>query len=134
MSNCSILLIHTNMRFTTEQLAVLAAALPGVAAHGYVTGAEVGGVWYPGFDIQLAYEHPHPPVYGWDTAALDSGFVSPNSFATPDIICHINATPAALHIPVVAGQTVTVYWIQTWPSGHQGEASLMIPQKMPDLN
>lgn len=109
------------MQFTAQQLAVLAAALvPSVAGHGFVTGVKSGGVWYPGFDIQLYYQHPHAPVYGWDTTATDSGFVSPDAFATPDIICHRGGAPAALHIPVVAGSTITVYWTQSWPDGHQG--------------
>jgi lytic cellulose monooxygenase (C1-hydroxylating) len=108
------------MRSGTQYLAALAASLPSVLGHGYLTGASVAGVWYPGFVIQMYYEHPHPPVVGWDTAALDSGFVSPDAFQGPDIICHKNATPAALHVPVQAGQQVTVYWVSSWPEGHQG--------------
>ena len=113
------------MHFTAPQLAVLAAALPHVAGHGFVTGVKSGGVWYPGFDIQMAYQHPHAPVVGWDTTALDSGFVSPDSFATPDIICHRGGSPAALHVPVVAGSTITVYWVSSWPDGHQGTHTMV---------
>lgn len=110
------------MQFIPQQLAALAALLPSVAGHGYVTGVKAnGGIWYPGFDIQLAYEHPHPPVYGWDTQALDSGFVPPSSYTGPDIICHKNATPAALHVPVIAGGSVQLFWTSSWPDGHKGK-------------
>ncbi|KAK6440955.1 hypothetical protein LTR95_002826 [Oleoguttula sp. CCFEE 5521] len=108
------------MQFTVQQLALLASILPTVHSHGFVIGATVGKTWYPGFDIQLAYQANHPKVYGWDTKALDSGFVSPDSFATADIICHKSATPAGLHIPVTAGGQVTLYWSNSWPEGHQG--------------
>lgn len=45
--------------------------------------------------------------------------VAPDSFQTPDIICHKSGKPGKTHIPVVAGQAIQLYW-NTWPPGHQG--------------
>jgi cellulase len=45
--------------------------------------------------------------------------VTPDSYQTPDIICHKSGKPGKAHIPVVAGQTVQLFW-NTWPPGHSG--------------
>ena len=43
----------------------------------------------------------------------------PHSFGTDNITCHLGAKPGKAHVPVVAGQTIQLFW-NTWPSGHKG--------------
>jgi hypothetical protein len=117
--------------------------LPGASAHGFVNLIKAGGKFYPGWDLNYYYQTNPPAVAGWSTTALDSGFVSPlqptryqhpnkttpltppplqvtpDTYQTPDIICHKSGKPGKAHIPVVAGQTVQLFW-NTWPPGHSG--------------
>ena len=48
-----------------------------------------------------------------------NGFVSPADYAKPDIICHLEATPADLAVPVNGGDEVAIHW-DTWPESHKG--------------
>jgi cellulase len=104
-------------------LRVAASALAGavaVSAHGYATGLVANGVWYEGYDVNSAPYAPEPPVVvGWGTSATDQGFVAPDAFNTPDIICHRDSTNAAGHATVAAGESVFIKW-NTWPESHKG--------------
>lgn len=59
------------------------------------------------------------PVVGWITGATDNGYVEPNAFGDPDIICHRNAKNAKGHVTVQAGDKITLQW-NTWPDSHKG--------------
>ncbi|KAK6431095.1 hypothetical protein LTR95_012745 [Oleoguttula sp. CCFEE 5521] len=106
------------MHLSTSTLAVVALASQ-VQAHGYVNLFKTGGKFYRGFDLLDYYTTTPPAVPGWSTTALDSGFVMPDSYQTSDIICHKGSKPGKTHLPVVAGQTVQLFW-NTWPAGHKG--------------
>ena len=97
----------------------LVQLLPGASAHGFVNLIKTGGKFYPGWDLNYYYQTNPPAVAGWSTTALDSGFVTPDTYASPDIICHKSGKPGKAHIPVVAGQSVQLFW-NTWPPGHSG--------------
>ena len=49
----------------------------------------------------------------------DLGFVAPDQYGGPDIICHRNAKPASLSAKVEAGGTVELQWTE-WPESHHG--------------
>jgi hypothetical protein len=49
----------------------------------------------------------------------DLGFVLPDQYGGPDIICHRNASPASLSAKVEAGGTVELQWTG-WPESHHG--------------
>lgn len=90
-----------------------------VAAHGHVTGIEVGGTLIGGWDLAYGYTTTPPDVPGWATKALDNGFVAPSLFGTSDIACHLGATAGKTYATVAAGSTVNVKW-DTWPESHHG--------------
>lgn len=51
--------------------------------------------------------------------APDTGFVSPDGYGTPDIICHDSATAAGVSVPVEAGSTVDLvcmifFYVNRW--------------------
>lgn len=101
----------------------LAAGASLVSAHGYVASWEIGGVTYKGFDEQWATGQGQATgneFIAWSTSASDNGFVAPDAYADPDIICHRDATNAALNnATVAAGQTIKAVW-NTWPDSHHG--------------
>ena len=71
---------------------------------------------YAGFDTRIGDESSEPTV-GWKTPGdRDFGYILPNQYASPDIICHRNAAPAAV---VEAGGSVELQWT-TWPESHHG--------------
>ena len=45
--------------------------------------------------------------------------MSPAAYQSGDIVCHRGGAPAKFHLPVVAGQTVQLFW-NVWPPGHSG--------------
>lgn len=99
------------------------AALMGaaaVSAHGHTYGINVAGVWYEGYDpTSDPYKAHAPTVVGWTAANKDTGFVAPEAYASGDIICHVDATPARGYASVQAGDRIQVYWTP-WPSTHHG--------------
>ena len=106
--------------FTIPAIALAAiVALPTVSAHGYVSGVVSGGVWYAGTSPQWFYETTKPQQAGWFALDQDLGFVSPDAYTDPDIICHKNATPGTTYIPATAGDSIDLQWT-TWPSSHHG--------------
>ncbi|KEZ42747.1 hypothetical protein SAPIO_CDS6033 [Scedosporium apiospermum] len=97
-----------------------------VDAHGIADGLAVypggaaGGTYYRGYNPSFQYEKPPPEVAEWSTPQnLQNGFVAPAAYNTPDIICHLGATPGAVAIPVNAGDELGIHW-DTWPDSHKG--------------
>ena len=45
--------------------------------------------------------------------------MSPSAYASPDIICHLGATPAGAAAPVNAGDILEIQWTP-WPASHLG--------------
>lgn len=84
-------------------------------AHGHVASIIAGGVTYPG---AVPYNVPDDSV-GWPADNGDNGFVAPDAYTNPDIICHKSATPATSAATVAAGGDVTLVW-NTWPDSHHG--------------
>ncbi|PBP28833.1 Glycosyl hydrolase family 61 [Diplocarpon rosae] len=90
-----------------------------VSAHGTVSGIVADGV-YPGYSANYQYMATQPVVVGWSTPQdTDNGFIAPDAYADPNIICHKNATNAQASATVKAGGTVELQWT-TWPSSHHG--------------
>ncbi len=61
-------------------------------------------------------------VLPWRRAATKSvrnAFISPTAYASPDIACHLGATPAGAEAPVNAGDTLEIQWTP-WPATHKG--------------
>ena len=102
------------MAFTKS---ILSAALFAALAHGHghVKAITSGSNQYVG---GLPHAAPADAV-GWAAGNQDNGFVEPNSFGDPDIICHKGATPASNSVSVAAGGTITLQW-DTWPESHKG--------------
>lgn len=104
------------------QSTILTALLSAtyVAAHGHVTNIVVNGVYYEGFDINsFPYMSDHPAVAAWTTPNTGNGFLTPDEYSSPDIICHQNATNAKGHVTVKAGDRVNIQWTE-WPESHHG--------------
>ena len=103
---------------TSGVVAVLSLAA-SVAAHGHVVSLSVDGKTVKAFDLGDAYQNPVPQSIGWQTTALDNGFVEPAKFGTSDIACHLGGKPGKLFATVAAGSEVTIKW-DTWPDSHRG--------------
>ncbi|MCJ1285298.1 hypothetical protein MMC26_004638 [Xylographa opegraphella] len=74
----------------------------------------------PGYDPSFQFTNPCPIVAGWSSPEDSSlGFISPSNYSTPEIICHLGATPGATYVTVAAGETVELQW-SVWPSSHHG--------------
>ncbi|KAM0357304.1 hypothetical protein ACHAP4_006110 [Fusarium culmorum] len=100
-------------------LTLLLPAL-GISAHGHVDEIIVNGVSYQGYgSTDFPYMQDPPVVAGWTIEQADNGFVSPDKYDDPDIICHRDATPAKGHIELAAGDTLTLRW-SGWPENHSG--------------
>lgn len=91
-----------------------------VTAHGHVTNIVVNGVFYRNFLPNSDPYNPNPPkVMGWTAGNTDNGYVAPDAFQSPDIICHRSATPGKAHVAVRAGDSISIQW-DTWPESHHG--------------
>ncbi|KAK0727841.1 glycosyl hydrolase family 61-domain-containing protein [Lasiosphaeria miniovina] len=103
---------------------VLLASLAGAAlvvAHGHVSHIIANGVYYQNYDPgSFPYQSSPPKVVGWTANNLDNGFIEPNSFGGPDIICHKGATPGGGHATVAAGDKISIVWTPVWPESHVG--------------
>lgn len=103
-----------------QTAAVLGSLAASVSAHGYVQGVVAGGEWYQGYNPSFQYANPAPIVIGWsDPEDLGNGFIPPSNYSTPDIICHLGATPAGTSAKVAAGSVVELQWTD-WPESHHG--------------
>ncbi|KAL7928299.1 glycoside hydrolase family 61 protein [Trichoderma chlorosporum] len=89
----------------------------GVVGHGHVNNIVIDGVYYEGYDpTSFPYETNPPIVVGWTAADTDNGFVAPDAYQSPDIICHKNATNAGGHASVTAGASILIQWVPyPWP-------------------
>lgn len=89
-----------------------------VLAHGILTKFTANGVKYDGFATESIYKiqngNPAPDVAAWSTAALDRGYIEPNSMSTQDINCHKDAAPGVLTVEVAAGSSIDFVWAD-WP-------------------
>ena len=105
-----------------KRSAIAAASLwaAQVVGHGHVDTIIINGVGYEGYDAPSWYDSPDVhTVIGWTESATDNGFVAPDAYQGPDIICHRNATPALGHATISAGDKVFLHW-NTWPDSHKG--------------
>lgn len=89
-----------------------------VSAHSYVLDVDIHEKTYAGFKPTNGSIND-PVIVGWKTSAWDQGWLASESYSTPDIICHKNATNAQGHAPVTAGDKVHIQW-NGWPQGHKG--------------
>ena len=101
----------------------LAAGASMVSAHGYVSSWVIGGTTYQGFDEMWAVAQgtdTGDEFIAWSTSASDNGYVAPDAYTSADIICHRDATNAALNnATVAAGDKISLTW-NTWPDSHHG--------------
>lgn len=101
-------------------LATVIFMAAAVTAHGHVTNMVVNGVSYRNFLPNTDPYNPNPPkVMGWTAGNTDNGYVAPDAFQSPDIICHRSATPGKAHVAVQAGDSISIQW-DTWPESHHG--------------
>lgn len=108
------------MAYKSLQFLRVLSFVVGVAAHGHISNVVINGVSYEGYDGPRYYGNPNAPnVFGWTISQQDNGFVSPDAFGGPDIICHRDAVPARSHVEVKAGDTLTLQWTP-WPDSHHG--------------
>ena len=108
------------MGMLNRGLVVALAVAVGVAAHGHVANVVIDGVYYQGYGADsFPYMANPPTVIGWTANDPDNGFVAPDAFNGPDIICHKNATPGGGHATVKAGDSISLQW-NTWPDSHHG--------------
>jgi len=110
------------MSFSRVSAAIGAVVLlsRSVQAHGTVSGIVADGIYYLGYNPSFQYDSPPPTVVGWSVPDdLGNGPINPASYASPDIICHLSATPAGAAAPVKAGGTVELQWTP-WPTSHHG--------------
>ncbi|ORY13436.1 glycoside hydrolase [Clohesyomyces aquaticus] len=103
----------------TPLLLSLSLLTPLISAHGHVTGIVVDGKWYTGWNAEMKYQTPLPLTAGWQADNLDNGFVSPDAFGKPDIICHKSAKNGNAYVTAKPGSKVTFQW-NTWPVSHKG--------------
>jgi cellulase len=105
----------------TMLVAASALALAGKAlGHGYVSGVYANDVYYQGYNPTMQY-YPSVPagVVGWaDPSNLGNGPITPDEYTSPDIICHLSATPAQYYAEIPAGGKLTLLWTP-WPDSHQ---------------
>ncbi|CAG9951913.1 unnamed protein product [Clonostachys rosea f. rosea IK726] len=98
---------------------LLATATKG-AAHGFVRQMIVNGVAYGGY---LPNKYPSmskpPTLAAWSEKQTNLGFISPNEYTTPHIVCHRDAENAGGYVTVKAGDSVWLQW-NGWPTGHVG--------------
>lgn len=103
-----------------QTAALVGSLAASVSAHGYVQGIVAAGTFYTGYSPSFQYASPPPTVIGWsDPEDLSNGFIDPSNYTTPEIICHLGATPGGTSAPVAAGDTVELQWTP-WPDSHHG--------------
>ena len=92
-----------------------------VSAHGRIEKITTStGLVYEGWDPASSNTSTPPhPLAAWSASNLGNIFVPPSQFDTPNITCHFNGVPGALHVNVTAGDTLAVKWNE-WPVSHAG--------------
>ncbi|KAG4441799.1 hypothetical protein IFR05_002723 [Cadophora sp. M221] len=106
------------MRNILKIASVLSTLTTTTLGHGFVSGIVANGVytkgWQVGYWYDIVNKVPIPQSPGWYEEALDLGFVPPNEYQTPNIVCHKNAVNANVSATVAAGGTVQFQWT-SWP-------------------
>ncbi|KAL8383238.1 hypothetical protein RB595_006810 [Gaeumannomyces hyphopodioides] len=103
------------------------AILAGQAlAHSHIAYIVVNGQMFRGYDAKAGDTPAHlanPPaqVVAWSARNPDDGFVSPDNYTSPDMICHRDGAPAVAHAPVSPGDGIHIQW-NGWPQSHVGPA------------
>ncbi|EGS19579.1 uncharacterized protein CTHT_0040570 [Thermochaetoides thermophila DSM 1495] len=106
--------------FVSKTLISALAGAASVAAHGHVKNFVINGLSYQAYDPTVFPYMQNPPIVaGWTSANTDNGFVGPEDYSNPDIICHKSATNAKGHAVIKAGDSVYIQW-DTWPESHHG--------------
>ncbi|MCJ1249648.1 hypothetical protein MMC30_006874 [Trapelia coarctata] len=108
--------------FRFDALTIFAAllAVKHVTCHGIVSGIVADGTYYEGYSPSFQYQQEPPTVVGWSSPQdINRGFIDPNNYITPEIICHLGAKPAGTYATVAAGGTVELQWSE-WPVSHHG--------------
>jgi len=103
--------------FITTLTALAITTINLASAHSHINYVIVNGLLYQGFNPHM----PNNPdnIVGWLTTASDDGFVPPSNYSNPDIICHRDAKPAEAHVPIRAGEKMSIQW-NGWPVSHHG--------------
>ena len=108
------------MPSTTRTAASALAGAVLASAHGFVSNVVINGVNYQGYEVNnFPYQANPPTVIGWSSTATDLGFVAPDAFGSPDIICHRDSTNAQGIAEIAAGDSIFLQW-NTWPDSHKG--------------
>ena len=82
------------MSWAINPIATVISMAVAVSCHDHVTNSIVNGVYYRNFLPNTDPYNPSPPkVMGWTAGKTDNGYVAPDAFQSPDIICHRSATP-----------------------------------------
>ncbi|MCJ1462731.1 hypothetical protein MMC07_001334 [Pseudocyphellaria aurata] len=103
---------------TTKTLLIALGLTASVAAHGVLRTVVAGGITYPA-DGRIPHDSTKPIVAWKIPEDTDTGFIGPQQYAAPDIICHRNASPATVSAVVEAGDSVQLQW-GPWPESHHG--------------
>ncbi|KAF2101255.1 hypothetical protein NA57DRAFT_34258 [Rhizodiscina lignyota] len=111
------------MSVTLKAAALLGIFASSALAHGTVSGIRADGVYSEGWQLSYYYDIQNgvafPPTPGWYAENLDNGFISPDNYTDPNIICHKNARNANITATVKAGGTIDFLWTP-WPASHIG--------------
>nr|OQO21749.1 hypothetical protein B0A51_09690 [Rachicladosporium sp. CCFEE 5018] len=100
--------------------ALLGSFAASAYAHGYVSGYVVDGQYIQGYSKNFQWQRNPPIVAGWSTPeVIDTGFIGPQNYTTPQIICHLDATPGGTSVKIAAGSEITLQWTP-WPVSHHG--------------
>ncbi|KAI9933646.1 hypothetical protein ASPWEDRAFT_114704 [Aspergillus wentii DTO 134E9] len=99
---------------------LLLALATHVAAHGHISNLVINGISYDGWDINAyPYMSDPPIVAAWGTPNTGNGFITPDEYGDANIICHLDAANAKGHIPIAAGDSISLQWTP-WPDSHHG--------------
>lgn len=105
---------------STRTLGVALVAATTVSAHGFVKAIIADGVEYGGYLVnQYPYKKNPPTVVAWSEQEKELGFIAPDKYTSPDIICHLDAENAGGHATVKAGAEIFLEW-DRWPKAHFG--------------
>ncbi|KAF4810675.1 Endoglucanase-7 [Colletotrichum tropicale] len=97
-----------------KSLSFLGLLASVVAGHGVVDSFKTDGVEHSGYQLIYYYDKKNgkelPELAAWSAENLDSGFVAPENYTSPDIVCQKNGVPANSTVKVSAGGTVEFHW------------------------
>ncbi|KAH0499579.1 hypothetical protein TgHK011_006760 [Trichoderma gracile] len=101
-------------------LAALGCLAGSALGHGQVQNFTINGQYNQGFILDYYYQKQNtghfPNVAGWYAEDLDLGFIAPDQYTSPDIVCHKNAAPGAISATAAAGSNIVFQWGPgVWP-------------------